>query len=483
MINSFRQYLVEAEREVVITFGRANPPTIGHQKVFDKVAAVAGKNPYKIFLTQSQDKKANPLSYSEKIKFARKMFPKHARNILINKKIKTIMDALVMLNNEGYNRVTVVVGSDRVREFDVLLSKYNGQKARHGTYNFERINVVSAGDRDPDAEGVAGMSASKMRSAASSNDFVAFGQGLPKAVSNADAKRLFNAVRKGMGLKEEVNFKNHVELEKVSDVREEYVKGNLFELGDNVRIIKTGQEGEVSWLGANYLVVDLGEGKSSRQWLDAVEKYESPQDKDISKRKGTQPATYYKGLKKSTKLARARHFEKGSKKDDDDPSAYKPAPGDATAKTKLSKHTIKYRKMYGEEDVKKFKEFSEAQTRTDIAKAKIDQEKERDKVKHDQMMDRARLRDVQKKNRETKPTVSEADKAGKSLADKAAKSGMSVSTLRKVYNRGVAAWKTGHRPGTTPSQWGHARVNSFITKGKGTYYGADADLSGKSKKK
>jgi hypothetical protein len=479
MINSFKQYLVEAEREVVITFGRANPPTIGHQKVFDKVAAVAGKNPYKIFLTQSQDKNKNPLSYSEKIKFARKMFPKHARNILINKKIKTIMDALVSLNNEGFNRVTVVVGSDRVREFDILLSKYNGQKARHGTYNFERINVVSAGERDPDAEGVEGMSASKMRAAASDNDFVAFGQGLPKAVSNADAKRLFNAVRQGMGLKEEVNFKNHVELEKVSDVREDYVKGELFELGDNVRIIKSGQEGEVSWLGANYLVINLGEGKTTRQWLDAVEKYEVAQDKDISKRKGTQPKPYYKGLSKSTKLARARHFEKGSKKDDNDPSAYKPAPGDADAKTKPSKYTIAYKKKYGEENVKKFKDFSE-QTRTDRAKATIDREKVADKIKHDKMMDRARLRDVLKKNRETDPTMDEGA-ADTSLAKKSEKSGISLSTLRKVYNRGVAAWRTGHRPGTTPTQWGHARVNSYIMKGK-TYHTADADLRGEKRK-
>jgi hypothetical protein len=482
MINSFRQYLVEAEREVFLTFGRANPPTIGHQKVFDKLAMMAGKNPYRIYLSQTTDNKSNPLSYSEKIKYARKMFPKHARNIFINKKIKTILDALVALNNEGFNRVTVVVGSDRIREFDVLLNKYNGQKARHGTYNFERISIKSAGERDPDAEGVEGMSASKMRKAASDNDFVAFGQGLPKAVSNAEAKRLFNSVRKGLGLKEEVNFKNHVELEKVSDVREEYVKGNLFELGDNVRIIKTGQEGEVSWLGANYLVVDLGEGKSTRQWLDAVEKYDNPQDKDIKKRKGTQPASYYKGLSKSTKLARARHFEKGSKKDDNDPSAYKPAPGDASAKTKPSKYTIAYKKKYGEENVKKFKDFSEAVTATDRAKANIDKEKTADKIKQDRMMDRARLRDTLKKNRETDPTMKEEDKAGKSLADKAAKSGMSVSTLRKVYNRGVAAWRTGHKPGTTPSQWGHARVNSYIMKGKGTYYGADADLRGEKRK-
>jgi hypothetical protein len=484
MINSFKQYLVEAEQEVFITFGRANPPTIGHQKVFDKLAMMAGRNPYRIFLSQTQDNKKNPLSYSDKIKFARKMFPKHARNILINRKIKTILDALVILNKEGFNRVTVVVGSDRVNEFDVLLNKYNGQKARHGVYNFERINIKSAGERDPDADDVTGMSASKMRNAASDNDFVTFGQGLPKTTSNAEAKKLFNTVRKGLGLKEEANFKNHIELEKVSDVREAYVKGNLFELGDIITIKSSGQEGIVSWLGTNYLVVELGEGKTSRQWIEAVEKkskVRNPEDPDIGDRPGSQPKGYYKGIKKkSTKIARAQHFAKHGKKADDDPSAYKPAPGDATAKTKPSKYTIAYKKKYGEENVKTFKDFKESAF-TDRAKSNIEKEKEKDKVKHDRMLDRARIRDAQAKNRETDPNVDEG-KADKSLADKAAKSGISIGTLRKVYNRGVAAWKTGHRPGTTPSQWGHGRVNSYIMKGK-TYHTTDADLRGEKRKK
>ena len=143
------------------------------------------------------------------------------------------------------------------------------------------------------------------------------------------------------------------------------------------------------------------------------------QDKDVKDRKGTQPAKYYKGdMKKSTKQDRARHFEKGAKMDDDNPAAYKPAPGDKSAKTKLSKHTKKYRQMFGE---------------------KIE-----------------------------------------GLAKKSKKSGVSYGILKKVYDRGMAAWRTGHRPGTTPQQWAFARVNSFLTGGGARK--ADADLWKKAKK-
>ena len=207
MINSFTQYLVEEERAVYFTFGRMNPPTIGHGKLLDKLAAKSGKNPYRVYLSQSQDKKKNPLSYSDKVKHVRKMFPKHARSVMINKKVKTPIDAATALYDEGFRRIVMVVGSDRVNEFDIILNKYNGQKARHGFYNFESIKVVTAGQRDPDAEGAEGASATKQRNAAAENDFTTFGQGLPKTLSNADSRRLYNDVRRGMGLKEAKEFK------------------------------------------------------------------------------------------------------------------------------------------------------------------------------------------------------------------------------------------------------------------------------------
>ena len=144
-------------------------------------------------------------------------------------------------------------------------------------------------------------------------------------------------------------------------------------------------------------------------------------DKNPKHKESGLTKAYVSGLSASTAKARAAHWNKTSKMDPKNPAAYEPAPGDKTAKTKESKHTKAYRAKFGEE-------------------AEID----------------------------------EAAAAG--LAKKAKASGVSIGILRKVYNRGVAAWRTGHRPGTTPQQWGMARVNSYITKGKGTYHGADKDL-------
>lgn len=273
MIGSFKQYLVEEEKTVFFSFGRMNPPTIGHEKLMDKLASAAGKNPYRMYLSQSTDDKKNPLSYKDKVKFVRKMFPRHARSVLMNTNVKTAIDVAVSLYNEGFRRVVMVVGSDRVREFDALLNRYNGEKARHGFYNFMDIKVISAGERDPDAEGVEGMSASKMRAAAADNDFTQFAQGLPKAFSNADSKALFNAVRKGLGLKEATDYRKHVQLEPVSEIRESYVDGKLFEVGDKVVIKENGEIGVVKRLGTNYVIIE-SKSNEYRKWLDAVEKIE-----------------------------------------------------------------------------------------------------------------------------------------------------------------------------------------------------------------
>ena len=397
MINKFSQFLVEEEKTVYFTFGRMNPPTIGHGKLLDVLASKAGRNPYRVFLSHSQDKNKNPLHYKDKVKHVRKMFPKHARSIMSNNSVKTAIDALVSLYKEGFVKVVMVVGSDRIMQFDTLLNKYNGVKARHGLYNFKSIKVISAGERDPDADGVEGMSASKMRILAKDNDFTSFSQGLPKQFSNSDSKRLYNLVRKGMGLKEENEFKRHIQLPAVSETREEFVKGELYTVGDEVIIKETNQVGKVTVLGSNYVIVETSNGKT-RQWLDAVEKIEEEykysdgtseatkhakkmtpgqneglwdnirakrargekmkrkgakgaptpdqikraqeaQDPDIKDREGTQPARYHKGLSKATKIARDRHFKKHGKKADNDSSAYTPAPGDKGAVTRPSKYT------------------------------------------------------------------------------------------------------------------------------------------------
>jgi hypothetical protein len=310
---------------------------------------------------------------------------------MLNKKVKTVFDAVTEMYNDGFKNITMVVGSDRINEFTTLLKKYNGVKGRHGLYNFNKINVISAGDRDPDADDTSGMSASKMRSLANEGDFTQFSQGLPRNVSNADAKKVYNEVRKGMGLKEQIDYFNKLHFEPVSEKREAYVKGNLFNIGDNVVVMATDEVGRVANLGSNYVIIESN-NKLLRKWIDDVELLEKDfkdrvkQDKDIKDKKGTQPAPYYKGLEKSTKAKRLSHFKKHAKMDDDNPAAYKKAPGDATAKTKLSKHTIKYRKMFGEDAV-------------EVTKKKIEREKTVDRIKHARMLDRAKVRKLKNRSK------------------------------------------------------------------------------------
>jgi len=276
MFNSFSQFLVEEEKTVFFTFGRMNPPTIGHGKLLDVLSQKSGSNPYRVFLSQSQDQNKNPLKYQEKIKFARKLFPKHARSIMMNKKVNNPMAAASALYDEGFINLVMVVGSDRLNEFDILLKKYNGKKSTHGFYNFKSIKVISAGERDPDSEGVEGMSASKMRGFAKDNDFVSFSQGLPKAVSNPDAKKMFNTIRKAMGLKEAKQFKNHVQLEPVSELREAYIRDNIFEKGEQVVMTKHGIVGNIQHLGTNYVIVE-SKGETWRCWLDDISKVDPNQ--------------------------------------------------------------------------------------------------------------------------------------------------------------------------------------------------------------
>jgi len=346
-VPSFKRYLVEETKEVFFTFGRMNPPTVGHGKLMNVMSTKAGSNAYKIYLSQSNDARKNPLTYEQKIKHSRKMFPKHARNIIKDKKLRNVFEVASSLYDQGFNRVTMVVGADRITEFKTLLEKYNGVKGRHGFYNFEKINIVSAGDRDPDSEGVEGMSASKQRENASKNDFTTFSQGVPRTMSNPDTKKLFNDVRRGMGLKETKEFKNKVSLESVGEVRERYIEGDLFNEGDRVRT-KAGRTGSIHRLGSNYVIVALDEGRISRHWLEDVELIEGA----LTAERDHKPAPEW-GTPASTKKAK------------------KMTPNEAKAADEV-----------------------------DNARKIIDREQERDKEKFTSMMKRARLARARRKNRE-----------------------------------------------------------------------------------
>jgi len=434
MINSFSQFLVEEEKVVYFTFGRMNPPTIGHGKLLDKLSSMAGRNPYKVFLSQSTDANKNPLSYSDKVKHVRKMFPKHARNVMINKNVRTAIEVLVELYNQGFRKVVMVVGSDRVTEFDVLLNKYNGKQARHGFYNFADIKVASAGERDPDADGVEGMSASKMRGFAKDNDFVSFSQGVPASMSNSDTRRLFNDVRKGMGLKEEKSFKRHIQLAPVSEIREAYIKDGLFEVGDDVVMLKNDDRvGTIQYLGANYVVVE-SKGETWRCWLNDVSKVDDRTDQYGNVQMDYDEADYgatpelgpYR-LSESKSMyadkpdwgtpessAKAKKMTPGEQQEAND--THKTKDG-KTAKKGLW-YNIHQRRKKGlppkkpgqkgypktlnieQNDIERAREIiakDKEQARDMIAK-----EKQKDKLKHDRLLDRARRASMLRKNRGVK---------------------------------------------------------------------------------
>jgi hypothetical protein len=184
--------------KITFAFGRFNPPTIGHEVLMNKAKAVGGKD-YYIYVSKSQDKKKNPLSYIDKIKYLKKIFPVHKSHIA-DTPARTAIDVAVQLSSEGYTDLIMIAGSDRVGEFQKLLDKYNGVTGkRHGEYKFDSIKVINAGERDPDATGASGMSASKMRGAATDDNFDLFKTGLPDSFT--DAKGLFRTLQKAMGIK------------------------------------------------------------------------------------------------------------------------------------------------------------------------------------------------------------------------------------------------------------------------------------------
>ena len=535
----------EGDKAVVTTFGRMNPPTNGHEKLVFAMKKQGRKRKadVAIYLSHSQDAKKNPLGYKDKIKYTQQAFG----DIIQNSKARNIIEVLKELDSK-YALVTIVVGSDRVKEFDTLANKYNGKE-----YNFKSIEVVSAGERDPDSEGIEGMSASKMRKLVADDNFPSFHMGLPDRIVRTPkvARKMFNTIRDEMGLKKEESIDFDELLKSVREmddiVNEEEVDEALNPAQRRARSLQMKKmskqiarkrkqsmkkqaspeklKARAEKAARNLLKKKIAAGKdtgdlsfSQRQkiddkvkkiggaklktlakkllpqiktkekerikamrskkeevteLMDAVEHYmstemleehrhakiytrphqlmkqdhsvkidyrfktfrrwkpepilatvapeldEVQQDGDVSDKDGSQPKKYYSGLDKKTKEKRDAHFKRKAKVDDDDPKAYTPAPGDADAETKPSKHTKKYHQMFGE--------------------------------------------------------LSEDADTDATLRKKAKETGISYDILKKVFDRGVAAWRTGHRPGTNPVQWGFARVNSYATKGK-TYHTTDSDL-------
>ena len=263
---------------ISITFGRFNPPTVGHERLIAKVAKEAKSNggEYRIYPSRSQDPKKNPLDPGTKIKFMRLAYPDHANAIVDSDNMRTIFDVLSALDNDGYSSVNIVVGGDRVSEFNSLASKYNGK-----LYTFDEIKVTSAGGRDPDAEGVEGMSASKMRKAAVEGDFDTFDDGLTKDLSKKDREALYLTLRQSMQVEEsyddfaEASYAVHEIAPKLDPqgLREAYFDGDMFQVGCFLENLNTGIIGKVVSRGSNYVIYIDEHDNVFRSWLkDLVER-------------------------------------------------------------------------------------------------------------------------------------------------------------------------------------------------------------------
>jgi len=264
---------------LTVVFGRFNPPTVGHEKLLSMAKKAAAGGDFKVYPSRSQDAKKNPLDPDIKVGFMKKMFPDYEENIINDPDMKNIFDVLVTANEDGYTSVNIVVGSDRQAEFENLAQKYNGQ-----LYEFDLIRVISAGVRDADAEGVEGMSASKMRKAVMDDDFESFRRGTPKKLDDGDTQALFNAVRTGMKLKKK--SKVTAEMWQVAPkldpkgLREQYVSERIFRIGDIVENLNTGMIGEIIRRGTNHLICVTKENFMFKSWvkdvMEAVVNYPGP---------------------------------------------------------------------------------------------------------------------------------------------------------------------------------------------------------------
>ena len=252
---------------LTLAFGRFNPPHAGHQQLMDIAAASAAQeeSDYIIVPSRSQDPKKNPLDADTKVSVMRQMFPQHSERIVNDGANRTIFDVLKKAHNDGYTNVRIVAGQDRVKEFDKLSQNYNGK-----LYQFDNMEVVSSGDRDPDSEGVEGLSSSRMRLAAAEGDFKTFRAGLPEGIPRKSAMTLFDTVRQSMNVKEMKEFWNIWEIAPKYDLenlRESYVAKDIFNIGDRVENLNTGMIGRIIRRGANHLICVTENNFMFKSWV------------------------------------------------------------------------------------------------------------------------------------------------------------------------------------------------------------------------
>lgn len=255
-MKQFKEYLKETSGKVVLTFGHFNPPNIENEKLINKVHESAEGGPYRIYTSQECDEHS-PLEYNTKVKFMRKIFPRHARSIISDSKIVDLYDALDSLYEQGYTKVDLVM-PNIPKELKEEVNKYNRSR-----YNFKSIDFISVDTHDIEP---------KIIEAAKDNNFELFVKSLPSTLK--EGHKLFNAVRSGLGLKETYNFRQHIQLPTLSKEREAYVNGELFKTGDVVEVKDTKQIGQIQRLGSNYVIIETYDGEKQRKWLKDIIKVE-----------------------------------------------------------------------------------------------------------------------------------------------------------------------------------------------------------------
>ena len=250
---------------LTVAFGRFNPPTTRHQKLLDTVASSSDEDDYIIVPSRSNDPKKNPLDAKTKVSVMKKMFPKHSGKIVDDENNRTIFDVLKKAHTDGYAGVRIVGGSDRVSEFEKLTNNYNKK-----LYDFDSIEITSAGDRDPDSDSVEGMSASKQRKAAAEGDFESFMKGVPSSMKEKEAKNLFNMIRKGMNVKEGWNLWEIAPKFDWKNLRENYITEKIFNVGQVVENLNSGLIGRIIRRGTNYLICVTEDNLMFKSWIKDV---------------------------------------------------------------------------------------------------------------------------------------------------------------------------------------------------------------------
>ena len=263
---------------LTVAFGRFNPPTTGHEKLLNQVAKSSDEDDYIIVPSRSQDAKKNPLDADSKVGVMRQMFPKHSEKIVNDPANRTIFDVLKKAHNDGYAGVRVVGGADRQKEFDKLVNTYNGK-----LYQFDNVEVISAGDRDPDSDDVTGMSASKQRKAAAEGDLKSIMKGIPSTMEKKAAEDLYKNIRKAMNIKEGWNLWEIAPKFDWEGLRENYIGERIYQIGQLVENLNTGVIGRIIRRGANHLICVSEDNNMFKSWIKDVsetrnESYDLPTD-------------------------------------------------------------------------------------------------------------------------------------------------------------------------------------------------------------